>query len=270
MHEEQDMKRMGGLFGRMPVTAVTFLVGALALAGVPPLAGFFAKDQILEIASHTGRVWVYVLGTLGSVLSAAYIGRLAFLTFFGRPRSEEAEHAHESPPVMTWPLVALAAGAIVVGALNLTPEGRLAAFLEPVAGHVPAGEAGLSAVAISVIGTVIALAVLALMWLTYGSGRVDWLALRGRLGSLQRLFANGWYVDKAYSTLVVAPGRAAAAFAADVVDTRVIDGVVNGLGGGTRKLASVSRRLQTGLVRNYALAFLAGGVVLLVYVGLRL
>ncbi len=270
MHEEQDMKRMGGLVGRMPVTAITVIVGALALAGTPPLAGFFAKDQILEIASHTGRVWVYVLGTLGSVLSAAYIGRLVFLTFFGRPRSEQAEHAHESTPVMLWPLVVLAAGAAVVGVLNLTPEGRLAGFIEPVVGLVPEGEAGLSAAAISVIGAAIALAVLTLMYLTYGSGRVDWLALRVRLGSIQRLFANGWYVDQAYAALIVAPGKAAAAYAAYVVDVKIIDGAVNGLGGGTRRLAAASRRLQTGLVRNYALAFLAGGVAVLVYVGLRL
>ena len=270
MREEQDMKQMGGLFGRMPVTAVTVLVGAFALAGVPPLAGFFAKDQILELASHTGHVWVYVLGTLGSVLSAAYIGRLVFLTFFGRPRSERAEHAHESSAVITVPLAVLAAGATLVGLLNLTPEGRLAGFLEPVVGHVPEGEAGLSAIAIGVVGAVIAVAVLALMWLVYGSGRVDWLALRVRLASTQRLFANGWYVDEAYSALIVAPGKAAAAFLAYVVDAKIIDGVVNGLGGGTRRLAAAGRGLQTGFVRNYALAFLAGGVAILVYVGLRL
>ncbi len=91
MHEEQDMRRMGGLLPKMPVTGVTFIVGAVALAGVPPLAGFFAKDQILEIANHTGREAVWILGTLGALLSALYIGRLVFLTFFGRPRSDAAE-----------------------------------------------------------------------------------------------------------------------------------------------------------------------------------
>ena len=105
MHEETDLQRMGGLIRRMPITVCTFVIGALALAGIPPLAGFFAKDQILEIASHTGRTWIYLLGTLGALLSALYIGRLLFLAFFGEPRSEEAEHAHESPPMMTLPLV---------------------------------------------------------------------------------------------------------------------------------------------------------------------
>ncbi len=96
MHDETDMKRMGGLLRRMPVTGVTFVIGALALAGVPPLAGFFAKDEILELANHTGHQWVYVLLTVGALLSALYIGRLVFLTFFGAPRTPEAEHAHES------------------------------------------------------------------------------------------------------------------------------------------------------------------------------
>ncbi|HET9672456.1 MAG TPA: NADH-quinone oxidoreductase subunit L, partial [Actinomycetota bacterium] len=90
MHEETDLQRMGGLRRRMPVTAWTFVLGALALAGVFPLAGFFAKDQILEVAQHTGRTWVYLLATLGALLSALYIGRLAFLAFFGEPRTEEA------------------------------------------------------------------------------------------------------------------------------------------------------------------------------------
>ena len=115
MHEETDLQRMGGLRPPMPVTAWTFLIGALALAGIPPLAGFFAKDQVLEVANHTGRTWIYLLGTLGALLSALYIGRLVFLAFFGPPRSEEAEHAHESPSVMTLPLVLLAAGAVVAG-----------------------------------------------------------------------------------------------------------------------------------------------------------
>ena len=98
MHEETDMKKMGGLLQRMPVTGVTFLVGAVALAGVPPLAGFFAKDQILEVANHTGHEWVYVLGTLGALISALYIGRLIFLTFFGTAREAPRRSAPTSPP----------------------------------------------------------------------------------------------------------------------------------------------------------------------------
>ncbi len=270
MHEETDLQRMGGLIRRMPITGWTFVVGAFALAGVFPLAGFFAKDQILEIASHTGRTWIYLLGTLGALLSALYIGRLVFLAFFGSPRSEEAEHAHESPSVMTIPLLVLAAGAVLAGLLlSTSAEGTLARVLEPVTGPVPHGE-GLSTLALSVIATVIALGALAIAWLVYASGRVEWLTLRERLQPLPRAARNGWYVDQAYSTLFVNPGTAAARFTANVFDTKVVDGLVNGVGAGTRRLAAGARLVQTGFVRSYALAFFLGAVGVLVWLGTRL
>jgi NADH-quinone oxidoreductase subunit L len=270
MHEETDLQRMGGLIRRMPITGWTFVVGAFALAGVFPLAGFFAKDQILEVANHTGRTWIYLLGTLGALLSALYIGRLVFLAFFGSPGSEEAEQAHESPSVMTIPLVVLAAGAVLAGlVLSTSSEGRLARFLEPVTGPVPAGE-GLSTIVLSVIATAIALGALAVAWWVYASGRVEWLTLRERLQPLPRAARSGWYVDHAYSTLFVNPGTAAARFTANVFDTKVVDGLVNGVGAGTRRLAAAARLVQTGFVRSYALAFLLGAVGVLVWVGTRL
>jgi NADH-quinone oxidoreductase subunit L len=270
MHEETDLQRMGGLIHRMPLTGWTFVIGAAALAGIPPLAGFFAKDQILEIANHTGRTWIYLLGTLGALLSALYIGRLVFLAFFGSPRSEEADHAHESPSVMTVPLLVLAAGAVLAGLLlSTSAEGTLARVLEPVTGPVPHGE-GLSTLALSGIATAIALGALAITWWVYASGRVEWLTLRERLQPLPRAARNGWYVDQAYSALFVNPGAAAARFTANVFDTKVVDGLVNGVGAGTRRLAAVGRLLQTGFVRSYALAFLLGAVGVLVWVGTRL
>ena len=269
MGDETDMRKMGGLLRRMPITGVTFLVGALALAGIPPLAGFFAKDQILEIANHTGRLSLYLLGTGGAALSALYIGRLVFLTFLGSARSEAAGHAHESPPVMWVPLAVLAALAASAGLLNPGVEGPLARWLEPVVGAAPGGAAGLSVAALGTIAAVLAAAILAVAWLVYASGKVDWSELVERLQPIPRLFAAGWYVDQAYSTLLVVPGKATARFIADVVDTRVIDGVANGLGTGTRSLAASARRLQTGFVRSYALALFAGAVGILVYVGFR-
>jgi NADH-quinone oxidoreductase subunit L len=260
---------MGGLIRRMPVTGWTFAIGAFALAGIPPLAGFFAKDQILEIANHTARQGVYVLGSLGAVISALYMGRLLFLSFFGTARTEEARTAHESPPVMTVPLGILAGGAVAVGLLNPSIEGPLARWLEPVVGIVPGGTGGLSAWALSTIAAVLALGSLAIAWLVYASGRIDWLALRERVASVQRLFENGWYVDDAYETLLVAPGKAAAAYTAYVFDVRFLDGIVNGIGASTRRLAAQGRRVQTGFVRNYALALFAGAVGMLVYVGFR-
>jgi NADH-quinone oxidoreductase subunit L len=270
MNDETDLKKMGGLIRRMPITGVTFAIGGLALAGVPPLSGYFAKDEILEIASSTGRTWVYVIGTLGAFLSALYIGRLGFLAFFGRARSEEAEHAHESSPVMWVPLALLAAGAATAGYLSTTPEGVIGRFLEPVAGPVPEGSAGLAMPVLSAIAIAVALAGLLSAWLIYASGKVDWLALRVRLGALPRVLREGWYVDQAYSALLVTPGKAASAFTAYVIDDRVIDGAVNGIGTSVRGLARVGRRIQTGFVRTYALFFLGGAVGVLVYLGFRL
>ncbi len=271
MHEETDMKNMGGLIRRMPVTGTMFLIGAISLAAVPPFAGFFAKDAILEVADHTGHVWVYVLGTIGALISAAYMGRLVFLTLFGKPRTQEAEHAHESPPVMTIPLVLLAVGAFGLGLfVQRSPEGVFSRWVEPLLGVVPSGAAGLSTPVLSVIATVIAAGTLVATWAIYASGRVDWMGLRVRLAPIQRLLAHGWYVDDYYSTVLVAPGKAASAILAYRVDAGVIDGVVNGIGGATRRLASAGRKIQTGFVRTYALALFAGAVSILVYVGLRL
>jgi NADH-quinone oxidoreductase subunit L len=268
--EETDLQRMGGLARRMPVTAWTFAIGALALAGVFPLAGFFAKDQILEIANHTGRTWVYVLGTLGAVLSTLYIGRLLFLAFFGEPRSEEARYAHESPRVMTVPLIALAAGAVLAGlVLSRAAEGTLAGVLEPVTGPVPEGE-GLPTVVLSGIAMAIAIATLALAWWVYASGRVDWLVIRERLAPLQRAAARGWYLDDYYSTVLVRPLRRAADLSATAFDLGFVDRTVNGVGGGVRLLAAAGRRLQTGFVRSYALALFLGAVGMVVWLGTRL
>jgi NADH-quinone oxidoreductase subunit L len=263
----QDMRQMGGLLRRMPVTGWTFIVGALALAGVPPLAGFFAKDQILELANHTGRPILWILGTFGALLSALYIGRLVALTFLGSPRSEGAEAAHESPAVMTLPLIMLAVGAAVTGLLNVTPEGTLAHLLEPVVGEVPHGE-GLSAAAVGVIGSVTAVLGLFLAWLVYGSGRVDADSLEARLDPLPRTLLEGWYVDSAYEKALAAPSLAAARLTG-WVDERGIDGLVNGIGVGVRRLASSGRLLQTGFVRSYGLAFLLGAVAILAWVGVR-
>jgi NADH-quinone oxidoreductase subunit L len=269
-HELTDLTRMGGLRRRMPWTAGVAVTGAASLAGVFGLAGYFAKDEILVIASETGRTGVWLLGTMGALLSALYIGRLVFLAFFGDPRSPDAEHAHESPPVMLAPLVLLAVGALGLGVLMLDPEtGLVPTFLEPVLGAVPHGDEGVGAAALVVISQVVALGGLAVAWLVYASGRVDWLELRLRLAPLPRFLNRGMYVDDLYAAAVVAPARATSAFLASVVDARAVDGLVNAVGRLFQWLAGAGRRVQTGLVRTYALAFLLGALALLAYVGVR-
>jgi len=269
MHDEQDLKAMGGLRRRMPLTAAVMTLGGLSLAGVIPLAGYFAKDTILEIASTSGRTLVYVLGTVGALLSAAYIGRLVFLTFFGEARSEKARAAHESAPVMTGPLVVLAAGAAAGGVLAAGVEGRLPRFLEPVVGLFSEGDAGLANGALIGVALAVAAAGLATSWILYGSGKVDWLALRVHVTPLHRFLNRAWYVDDAYAAVLGTPAKAVAAFTAYVFDARLVDGAVNGVGILVQAVANAGRRLQTGLVRNYALALLLGAVGILLYVGVR-
>jgi len=270
MDEEQDMRKMGGLFRKMPVTAVTMILGALALAGFPFMAGFFAKDVVLEIANTNERWGFYVLGSIGALLSATYIGRLIFLTFFGKPRSEQAEDAHESPAVMWIPLAVLALGATFGGWLSLGPEGRISSFMEPIVGLVPEGEAGLGRPIFYAVAVAVTLTGLILTWWIHGSGRVDWLAQRERLEPLPRASLNGWYVDRAYDLLFVQPGKTAAWLAAFVVDAKGIDGLVNAIGGGVKRLAQGGRLMQTGFVRSYALAVFVGAVAVLAWVGWRL
>ena len=268
MHEEQDLRRMGGLRRAMPITFVTFLIGGLSQAGIPPLAGYFAKDAVLEVASHAGRTAIFVLGMLGALISAAYIGRMLFLTFFGKARSEEASGAHESPAIVVIPLAILAAGAAFVGLANTTPEGAVGAFLEPVLGAPPQGE-GLSALALGIIATTVAVTALTFTWIVYGSGRVDWLAFRERLEPLATALQHGLYIDRAYDRVVIQPGKALSGVIAFVVDARWIDGLVNGVGGGVRRLADQGRRLQTGFVRSYALVVFVGAIGVLAFVGSR-
>jgi NADH-quinone oxidoreductase subunit L len=266
---ETDLKRMGGLRRAMPFTAAMFGVGALAIAGVPPLSGYFAKDQILEVANRSGYLIAWLVALVGAFLSALYVSRLMFLAFFGRDRTERA--AHESPPVMAVPLALLAVGAVFGGVLGLSAtSGRLQGFLAPVLGEVAEGAGGLPTAVLSVISVLAALAGIAVGWLVYGSGRVDWVALRVRFAGVHEFLAHGWYVDDVYSTSLVAPGKTGAAFLASAVDRRVIDGSVNGVGQLFQWAASRGRRLQTGLVRNYGLAFLVGVVLIFVYVGVRL
>jgi NADH-quinone oxidoreductase subunit L len=162
-------------------------------------------------------------------------------------------------------------GAAFGGLLGLSATtGQLPSFLAPVLGELAEGTSGLPIVVLSVISVLVALAGIGVGWLVYGSGRIDWVALRVRFAGVQRFLAHGWYVDDAYSSLLVGPGKAGAAFLASEVDQGVIDGAVNGIGRVFQWAASRGRRVQTGLVRNYGLAFLVGVVVIFVYVGVRL
>jgi len=267
--DETDMTKMGGLRTVMPITAATWVAAWLAMVGIPPLSGFFAKDQVVASAAQSGRVALWYAALFGALLTAVYESRATFLTFFGAPRYEDA-HPHDPPALMRTVLVVLAAGAAVVGLLGLSATtGLLPRFLAPVLGPAREATAGPSEVVLTVVSVLIALAGIGLAFFVYLSGRIDWVALRMRFGRVKRTFLHGFYVNDVYSNVIVGPAKAAAAFTAFVFDRRVIDGTINGIGTAFGALARTGRRVQTGLVRNYALGILLGTVAILWYLAVR-
>ncbi len=262
---EIDVTRLGGLRKKMPVTAAFFAIGGLALAGIPLLAGFFSKDQVLAVTYEAGRTGLWVVGLLAAALTAMYIARAYALTFEGAPRRDL--HPHEAPSLMIGPMAILAGLTIGGGLLGLSIQtGRVQSFLAPVFGHAEhaAATGGLSELVLSVIASVVAATGLAIGWYVYGSGRVDVWHMRKRYAGTKRALESGFYLDDLYGRGLVMPGRAVASYTASVVDQRVVDGAFTGLGRAFAGLAGVGRRLQTGFVRTYALAFLLGAATLLV------
>jgi NADH-quinone oxidoreductase subunit L len=268
---QQDLRKMGGLAPRMVLTTVTFLIGAAGLAGLPPLAGFFSKDEILAAAYSEGHRWLWALLLLGAFFTAFYSFRVVFLAFFSWPRvpRETLHHVHESPAVMTIPLVALAGATIVAGlALGIpSPSGTaFARFLAPVFPlHEGAEHGGLASYILLVLSVVVAAAGVLLAFLTYQSRPVKPEAIGRPRNWLHALVLNKYFVDEIYAALFVRPFVRLARFCAQALDLGVIDGIVNGVGRAFVAWASGMRRVQTGYVVNYALTMLLGAVVIVAF-----
>jgi len=299
MGGEQDMRKMGGLRARLPVTYWTFLIATLAISGIPPLAGFFSKDQILSSAFPAHKVlWGVGLATAG--LTALYMFRAVYLTFHGtfRGTEEQAAHVHESPAVMTVPLVVLAIGAVAAGWVGLPKLGGwdwnlIERWLGPGYRHVAKGaahaaehagvglEAGLMGLSVAV-----ALAGVAIAWRVYGGTRgvEGGAAWAHRFPRLHRMLENKYWVDEAYDATVVRgtwglarlcrgfDGRVIdglgvhgarnltllASYVSGFFDKYVVDGLVNLIGVVLQALSRLFRRLQGGLVSQYALVMVVG------------
>ncbi len=293
-----DMRNMGGLRKQMPVTFWVYLVGALALAGIFPLAGFWSKDEILADAFHKFPT-VYWLLTIAAFLTAFYMGRQVWMVFFGKPRHAAAAHAEESPKVITVPLMILAALAIFGGALNLPGVHSLTLWLEHSIAGVEAGEFNFLVAGLS---TGLALLAIALSWFIYGrrtlvAGQKD--PLKILLGPVFTVFERKYWVDEAYWAVFINRYVDISRFLADVIDGRFwhdwfhekviagtynwlsrvvldlrvdqqfIDAIANGLGNLTRSVSGGLRRLQNGFVRTYALAVLFGVVVIVGWILLK-
>lgn len=295
-----DMRNMGGMRKRMPVTFWLYMIGTLALAGIVPFAGFWSKDEILLDASKKYPLDYWLL-TIAAFFTAFYMGRQIWLVFFGEARTEAAAHAEESPAVMTVPLMVLAALSLFGGGLNLPFEGlhNLGLWLEHTIGEIELEGLNLTVASIS---TILALIAIYISWLIYGrnplkAGQID--PLKKSLGPLFTGMENKWYVDELYQAIIITPYTKISHFLADKVDwefwhdwfhERVIagsynwlsnvalnryadqqgiDAVANGLGNFTQWFSGTLRKIQNGFVRSYALSVLLGVVLILGYLILK-
>ena len=271
---EQDLRKMGGLAPRMMTTTVTFLVGAFGLAGVPPLAGFFSKDEILGAVFHGHRYLLWAILLAGAFMTAFYTFRLVFLAFFGGPRmpKEVAHHIHESPAVMTIPLIALAVLTVVAGLAVGIPSSNGTAFAHFLSPVLPLEESEHSAgVAFSllVLSALVAIAGVGLAWTVYGRTPVRAASIGVARNPLQKILIDKYYVDEIYDALIVNPIYRLSLWLARVFDPGVIDGIVNGVADAVAGWSRGLRRVQTGFVMNYALGILLGAVAVVAYLMAR-
>ncbi|MFB3904693.1 MAG: NADH-quinone oxidoreductase subunit L [Acidobacteriota bacterium] len=304
MHHEQDMMKMGGLRKYLPVTCLTMWAGTLAIAGVPGLAGFFSKDEILwrAFSNPQGRMLIWVTGVMVAGMTAFYMFRLMFLTFYGQERVDPhaAHHVHESPRVMTVPLMFLAVGSVLAGYLGLPAwlgTNLFEHFLEPAleTAYQAAPEAAVhhshqTEILLTVVSVTIAAIGIFLAWYFFIRRPEKPAALQQRFSGVHKLLYNKYYVDEAYDLLFVDRTKDFGTFLWRF-DERVVDGLVNGSAIATKITAWVSgqadihivdrlvnlvaeimnffsaviRRLQTGLVQRYALFFVLGIILVISY-----
>jgi NADH-quinone oxidoreductase subunit L len=267
---EQDLRKMGGLAPRMMTTTVTFLIGAFGLAGIPPLAGFFSKDEILASTFHEGHYALWAILVVAAFMTAFYIFRVVFLAFFGGPRmsKEVAHHIHESPAVMTIPLIVLAALTVVAGLAVGIPSSHgtaFARFLSPVLPLDQAEHSAGLAFSLLVLSALVAIAGVALAWMVYGRSPVRAASIGVARNPIHKLLIEKYYIDEIYDFLFVKPIYHLSLWLARVFDPRVIDGLVNGVATVVASWARGLRRVQTGFVMNYALGILLGAVAVIAY-----
>ncbi len=281
MHEEQDMRRMGGLRKYMPQTYRTYVIAALAISGFPLLSGFFSKDEILVHTWSDGGVVVWIIGAVAALFTAIYIFRSVFMTFDGEEHFDAHHvHPHESPAVMTIPLWILAVLAIFGGYLGLPPlfgehANLLSAWLAPVfepayRNFAPNHVSEYLELSLMIASSLIAIGGIAAAWYLYRVRPQLAEDLATRFAPLHQFLYRKWYIDELYQKTIVVPLRAISReVLLRVVDKGIIDGIINGSGWVTGSLAGALRRIQTGVVQNYIAVFLAGIVLVVVWLAVR-
>lgn len=294
--DPNDMRIMGGLRKKMPITFAVYLIGTLALMGIPPFAGFFSKDEILTDASDS-QFGIFLILTTAAFLTALYMGRQIFMVFYGEHRSEPAKHAHENPPIITVPLMLLAFLSLFGGIINVPGLHPLTTYLSRVLEHAHVTEFNF---VIAPLAALLAVVAAVIAWLLYGrkpmrEGETD--PLEKSLGPLFTALNKAWWIDELYDRVIVRPYVWLSTFLAEVIDWRfwhdwfhdsliaapfrrftawltefdlkVIDGAANALANGVVVAAGSLGKLQTGYVRNYALAIFVGAILIIAYILLR-
>ncbi len=272
MSGEQDIRSMGGLAKKLPITFITFIIGTVAIAGIPPFAGFFSKDEILAHAFERSP-FLWGLGVVGALMTTFYMFRVLFLTFFGsfRGTEDQKHHLHESPLIMTLPLMVLAVLSVVGGFIGI-PEvlggtNKLASYLAPVIISVGEKEAHIlshsTEYMLMGISTGLVIVTIILAYVLYVSKKSLPVA-EGKEAGVQKVLYNKYYIDELYDSIVVKPLKALSDFSGKILDNMLVDGIVNGIGKGVEAGGRALRYTQSGSISTYLFAMVIGIIILLI------
>lgn len=271
---ELDLRKMGGLYSKMKTTAVTFIVGGLALSGIPPFSGFFSKDAVLADIYNKGFYFAWVIGEITALMTAFYIFRLIFLAFFAESKLDPDKHVHESPQIMTIPMIILASFAVIIGFLGIPPfnDSLFYSFLHadfknaynfaPFVNNTPWYVLSLISVFAGLLGIYIA-------YLLYIKKAVDPERIKSIFKPVYVLSYNKVYIDEIYNFLIVKPLQVFFDFLWKVIDVKVIDGAVNGIAGAFAGFSVKARKIQNGMLMSYILTLSIGAAALLFYYFIR-
>jgi len=270
LHGEQDMRKMGGLKKAMPITFITMLIAALAISGIFPLAGFWSKDEILMTAFHENKA-LWVIGSIASIMTAFYMFRLIYLTFFNsfRGTEEQKHHLHESPSLITLPLIILAILSFFGGIISLPGHSWLNEYLSPLfskaahEAHV-LGTTEYILMAVATIGALIGIGIAYKKYLKDNSIPSEDAEING----VSKVLYNKYYVDEAYDAIFVKPVNLLSSFFRDSVET-TLSSMVFGLGKVTNEIAFQGKRIHIGSVGLYLFAFVIGVIAIITYLFLQ-
>ncbi len=271
---ELDLRKMGGLYSKMKTTAITFIIGGLALSGIPPFSGFFSKDAILADIYNKGFYFAWVVGEITALMTAFYIFRLIFLAFFAGSGMDKKLHAHESPKIMTYPMIILASFAVLIGFLGMPPFNDsifynfLHADFKNANNFAPAVN-GFPWYILSLISVLAGLSGIYIAYLFYIKKSSLAEKIKTIFKPVYALSYNKLYIDRVYDAVIVKPLLSFAGFLWQAVDIRLIDGSVNGIASAFALFSAKTKKIQNGMLMSYVLTLSIGVAALLFYYFIR-